>query len=174
MEEKVNKILGVMVTIMAFLIYARKSAYYLPDEVGFVMSENIYFHDPESEALFFVLNQELEASGVHLDRRWIAEICMVDEIPDDKDVRGMYYRGSILLVRGNLKEDFDYAYWVFAHEVLHSQGFIRHDSSSFLMTENEAGYRAIKMFGFSVTETINAVFMDYFDVNPYYKELNRE
>lgn len=143
---KATKFIIGIICLQIIYLYARCSSYYAP-----VATNDIYFHDPESEAMFKLLELRLARENLFLDHTKISDICSVDSLSGmsvDRSVLGRSFYGSIIIRKDLLEDDnILLGYWVMAHEVLHNQGWVEHDTlgGTLMAPTVDAFYWAILM-----------------------------
>lgn len=161
--RRVNDFLIGVILLQILYLYARCSSFYIDPEYYQVKNEEVFFHDPESEAMFKLLLYRLQRSGLEIDLREISDVCAVDSLETefgDRSVLGRHFYGSILIEKEVLQEDILLGYWVMAHEVLHSQGR-DHDPQGTLMAPTIDAYYYARAMDLSIDAIIVGHFSDY-------------
>ena len=125
-------------------------------------SDDIYFYDAGAKGLYDVLSERLKMANVPIDEELIQSICVEDTVMGNPLYAGLFIKdsGEIILSRDIMDEPL-LAYWVLAHEVLHSQGVYDHDPESLLMCPSAYGYWYAVVFGHSIDSIVEVEYKRY-------------
>ena len=125
-------------------------------------NDGVYFYDSGSRALYNILKDRLLLAGLCIDEGKIQSVCVEDTVMGNPLFAGLYMQdcGEIILSRDMMEEPL-LAYWVLAHEVLHSQGAYEHDPESLLMCPSAYGYWYAIVFGHSIDSIVELEYRKY-------------